>query len=109
MSSDCRSVVFKLEDAIRLLINEHGFSEHCQLKIEQIDSPNDVLSSAYTVSVREQNEKMDFFVKCLQNERDNKFVEESRIFFQNEVVFYGELLVAFDELQRSKKNVQVCF
>lgn len=96
-----------LEAAIQDVVRDQGFPDTCVVNIENLDGENQVLNSAFSVVAQSDEKCLAMFVKCLEDNKESSFLAESRIFFNNEVVFYGELLQAFKEL--CAKHPQVNF
>lgn len=99
MTLECLPKVLK--DSVKSVIEIKFLSS---LKLcEAIELSNNALSSTYNLQLRDKDGKITgMFVKYLKND-DSNFKSEANIYFNNEIIFYSNIVETFNRLRCDRK------
>lgn len=111
--TDSQPISSVLKTVLKTVAIEQGYLENCDIDIENLDGENQVLNSVYSVVIQnseiadtEKEKCLCLFVKCIEDKEDSSFPAESKLFFKNEVVFYGAVLEGFEDLCKQHAGVR---
>lgn len=96
-----------VRDAVESVIKGELFATDAKFTAGEISSNS--IATTYRAEVKDKDRVISLYIKYLKKD-DERFVSEGALYFNNEIIFYGEIVQAFLQLdERRKCDISIPF